>query len=171
MSIPIEVEDLLKDQAFGVSFPCRSGCQMRFIRNGVDLGGYYSYAQWGGIRKAVEAAISENQKLRTLYKRKGAGGKVAFRDGGNPKNNTGVMGVSGSWYFDPRRDKYYFRYLVRWVDPEGQAHIKTFNLVEPFTADQQFHTFRTAVQFRKSWEFHMDDLNHAMFEYWRSRRL
>ncbi|MDC9603033.1 hypothetical protein PSH49_20815 [Pseudoalteromonas sp. GABNS16G] len=171
VSVPKEVSDLLKDQRFGISFPCSSGCQMRFVHRGEDKGGFYSYRQWGGIRNAVEAAISRNLQLRVMYKRRGRTGKPAFREGGQVCSNTGVIGVYGSRYFDQRREKHYFRYMVRWADPKGESKMKTFNLTEPYTPDQKLHTLRTATAFRKLWEMELDQFKPARFNLWRQKRL
>jgi len=51
--MPYIVHDLLEETRFGISFPCDSGCQMRFIHEGVDLGGFYAYSAFNGdIREA-----------------------------------------------------------------------------------------------------------------------
>jgi len=171
VSVPNEVQTLLKDQRFGITFPCKSGCQMRFIHNGEDLGGYFAYRQWGGLRKAVEAAISRNHQLRVIHKRQGRTGKAKFRKNAKARSNTGVIGVYGSRYYDERRAKHYFRYLVRWSDTKGKGRIKTFNLTEPYTADQQVHTFRSATHFRKAWENELEDFDHIRFKLWRQKRL
>lgn len=49
-AIPYSVYDLLAETRYGVSFPCDSGCQMRFKQEGKDLGGFYPYSQYGGVR-------------------------------------------------------------------------------------------------------------------------
>ena len=67
--IPEEVRDLLEKERYGISFPVSSGCQMQLIRDGKDLGRFYSYREWGGKRKAVKAAISRCQQLRARYPR------------------------------------------------------------------------------------------------------
>ena len=171
MGIPKDVVDLLSKSRYGITFPCASGCQMRFKHRGKDLGGFYSYKQWGGVRKAVKAAISRNQQLRAMHRRRGSSGKVVFRLDGPPTSNTGFTGVSGSRYLDSRREKYYYRYQVRWQDPQGKAHIRSFNLVEPYTPDQQLHAYRTAIQFRKDWEMNLDLFRPERYQLWKSRRL
>lgn len=62
-NIPEDVLNLLKETRYGVSFPDPSGCQMRFVNNGVDLGGFFPYRQHGGIKGAVQAAIERNKEL------------------------------------------------------------------------------------------------------------
>ena len=41
--MPPGVEDLFTDTRYGVSFPDRTGCQMRFVHKGKDLGWYFNY--------------------------------------------------------------------------------------------------------------------------------
>jgi hypothetical protein len=171
MPIPAEVRDLLDSHSYGISFPCYSGCQMRFIQNGEDLGRFYSYRQWGGVRKAVRAAIDRNLQLRVAHRRKAKTGKQIYRRASVSHSNTGVVGVSGSRYLDARRGTWHWRYLVRWVDAKGEPHIKSFNLVEPYTSDQQLHALRSAVQFRKTWEEDVDIFDPTPFKLWRQKRL
>src|SRR5690554_7816248 len=92
-SVSSVVDDLLRETRYGISFPCSSGCQMRFIHEGVDLGGYYSYSLYGGIREAVQAAISDNKKLRERYRCRPDGGRP-YKLHRKPHGTTGFVGVS-----------------------------------------------------------------------------
>lgn len=167
--IPAPVRDLLKDDRYGVSFPDPSGCQMRFIERGEDLGGFYAYSHYGSIRKAVEAAVSRNQQLRIAFGRRGRH-RQGPRKTQKPWSNTGKVGVSGSWLYDPRRDRWGFRYQVHWKR-DGKPASKSFHLSAGFSADHQFHAFRTAMRFRQEWEQDLDAFDPAPFQLWRSRRL
>lgn len=169
--IPVEAQDLLTHRKFGITFPCASGCQMRFRHDGGDLGGFFSYASYGGIRQAVEAAIKRNQELCKQFGRKRATGKPAYRADSQSSSNTGVSGVSGSEYQDSRRNKTYYRYAVRWACPDGRKRIKTFNVMAPYTSDQLEHARRSAIAFRKEWEARLDEFQPQMFQLWREYRL
>lgn len=171
MPIPTEVADLLADRRFGITFPCASGCQMRFIHERKDYGQFYSYAKHGGVRKAVLQAIKDNQALCARYRRRISNGRPSFRVNETNRSNTGVNGVTGSSYFDSRRQKTYFRYQARWQDSKGKARIRSFMLVEPSTADQKLHTLRTAIHFRKQWEQDLDQFQPQRYQLWKSRRL
>ena len=168
-SIPKEVQDLLEETRYGISFPVPSGCQMRFIHKGEDLGGFYAYSQWGGIRKAVEAAISRNMQLRMKYGRNEKG-HLKTREVLETKGNTGVVGVSGNWTFDKRRNTTRWRYQVSWR-MDGVPKSKTFDLSESATPDQFLHAFRTAIQFRKEWEMKKESFDPSPYRLWRVRRL
>lgn len=167
--IPYIVHDLLQETRFGISFPCDSGCQMRFIHEGVDLGGFYAYSKHGGIREAVQAAISDNKELRAQYRCR-PDGKRSYRFQRLAYGTTGVVGVSCGPYYDPRRDIEAFRYQVHWR-LDNQHKSKTFHLSEGATADQHLHAFRTAIQFRKEWEALLNDFDPSRYKLWRSHRL
>lgn len=167
--IPSAVLDLLEDTRYGVSFPVPSGCQMRFVHEGVDLGGFYAYSQYDGILKAVQAAIIDNKALRDRYRRR-PDGKRPYRFQRAPHGTTGVVGVSCGPYFDPRRDKEAYRYQVSWRQNESPRS-KTFHLSASANADQHLHAFRTAIQFRKEWEMLLGEFDPTKYKFWRTRRL
>lgn len=167
--IPYIVQDLLIETRFGISFPCNTGCQMRFIHEGEDLGGFYAYSKFGGIREAVKTAISDNRDLRAEYRCR-SDGKRAYRFQRQPYGTTGFVGVSCGPYYDPRRDIEAFRYQVHWRR-NSQQRSKTFHLSVGATPDQHLHAFRTAIQFRKEWECFLDDFDPGRYTLWRSYRL
>lgn len=167
--IPEVVRDLLSSTRFGISFPDPSGCQMRFIQGGVNLGGFYSYSRHGGVREAVISAIRDNMALRGKYDR-GPGGRLHFHSQREPRGSTGVLGVSGKPYYDPRRDTWAFRYQVSW-HLNGVAKSKIFHLSDGCTTDHYLHAYRTAIQFRKRWETHRETFDPSRFSLWRTRRL
>lgn len=168
-SIPFIVHDLLQETRYGITFPFSSGCQMRFIHQGVDLGGYYSYSKYGGVRESVLAAIRDNVALRTQYRRR-PDGRRAYHIQRAPHGTTGVVGVSCGQYHDPRRDTEAFRYQVHWRR-DSQRKAKTFHLSAEATTDQHLHAFRTAIQFRKEWEALLDDFDPTRYKLWRNCRL
>lgn len=167
--IPQDVLKLLEETRYGVSFPYPSGCQMRFMHNGVDLGDYYSYRAHGGIKEAVKAAIAKNVELRGRYRRSPKGRPI-YRFHSRPHGSTGVVGVSGAKYHDSRRDIWAYRYQVSWRK-NHRPMSKTFHLSDDCSPDQMLHAFRTATQFRAEWESTLDEFDHVRFQQWRVRRL
>jgi hypothetical protein len=167
--IPEEVRDLLAGTRYGVSFPEPSGCQMRFIQDGVDFGEFFSCRQYGGVRQAVQSAIEKNKELRERYGRK-PDGKPKHRIHRKRDGTTGVVGVSGALYYDKRRDTWAFRYQSSWRR-KGKPQSKTFHLSKDATPDQLLHGLRTAVQFRKEWELMAEDFDPVRYQQWRVRRL
>ncbi|MBU2952218.1 hypothetical protein [Marinobacter sp. F3R08] len=168
-NIPKEVRDLLVESRFGISFPCTSGCQMRFVENGKNLGGFYSYRQWGGIRPAVQAAKSRNLQLRAQFGRTKAG-RRRIREFAKANSNTGVLGVSKNAYLDKRRGVTYIRYMAAWND-RGTPKTRGFHLCEGSSGDHHFHALRTAIAFRKEWERDGDGFDPARFQLWKTKRL
>lgn len=167
--IPEEVRGLLSESRFGITFPCPTGCQMRFVQNGKDLGQFYAYSQWGGKLAAVHAAISRNQQLRTLYKRNKSG-RPRVSEYTSSRSNTGVLGVSKNTYFDKRRNRRYARYMASWrKNKENRS--KGFHLAADAPADQHLHALRSAIAFRKDWEVHRDSFDPARFKLWKQKRL
>lgn len=167
--IPKEVRGLLKETRYGVTFPHDSGCQMRLVHQGDNLGGYYNYTEWGGVRQAVEAAINRNKQLRALLNRN-AMGKPKIRDFRSNRSNTGVLGVSKNTYYDKRRGRSYIRYMASWRR-ENQNLSKGFHISETATADQHLHALRSAIQFRAEWESSGNQFSPARFNLWRQKRL
>lgn len=167
--IPDIAHDLLSGTRYGVSFPCDSGCQMRFIHQGVELGGYYAYSTYGGVREAVQAAIADNIALRDQYRRR-PDGRRPYHFQRAPHGTTGVVGVSCGPYHDPRRESEAYRYQVHWRRA-GVQKSKTFHLSSDATADQHLHAFRTALQFRKEWEVFLDEFDPTRYKLWRTHRL
>lgn len=167
--IPASVRGLLKETRYGVSFPHDSGCQMRLVHQGENLGGYYNYNEWGGVRQAVEAAINRNKQLRAALNRENSG-NPKIRDHRSNRSNTGVLGVSKNTYYDKRRGRYYTRYMASWRRNNKNQN-KGFHVPENATADQHFHALRTAIQFRVRWESSGNQFSPSRFKLWRQKRL
>ena len=168
-NIPEDVRDLLADSKYGITFPCTSGCQMRFIQDGKDYGGFYSYKGWGGVRAAVEAAISRNIQLRAKFNRS-SNGRRKLRSTSNPRSNTGVLGVSKNSYYDKRREQAFVRYTASWRI-RSKPKSKAFHVKLDACGDHHFHALRTALAFRKAWELQGDQFDPAPFRLWKSKRL
>lgn len=166
--MPPGVEDLFTDTKYGVSFPDRTGCQMRFVHKGKDLGWYFNYNDYDTPRDAVLAAIATNKAYREKYKRLPNGRPTVFERA--PSGTLGVLGVSGSWLEDKRRGSWSYRYQVNWLQ-QGNKKTKSFWLAADSTPDQFLHGYRTAIQFRAEWEALKDDFDPAHYSLWRSRRL
>ncbi|KMT67061.1 hypothetical protein [Catenovulum maritimum] len=162
-----KLQQKLTENTFGISFPSRSGCQMRFVRNGKDLGGFYSYKQWGSVNKAVEAAISKNRQLKALYPIS----KTNRKRKPKPDASCGFNGVGFREKLDKRRNKierFYWASFKR----NGKPAIKTFSLgYKEFSADQQLHAYRTAIQFRKEWELLDSEMKEEKYKDWQNKRL
>jgi len=167
--IPNEVRDLLSESRYGISFPCSTGCQMRFMEKGENHGGFYSYRQWGSVRRAVEAAISRNLQLRALFGRNKSG-RPRIRNRVAASSNTGVLGVYKNSYLDKRRGVTYIRYMASWTE-KGKTKTRGFHLLESATADQHFHALRTAIAFRHAWENDGDAFDPDRFTLWKQKRL
>lgn len=167
--IPAEVRGLLKKTRFGITFPHATGCQMRLIHHGKNLGRYYNYKEWGGVRKAVEAAINRNKQLRALLNRN-VTGKPRIRDFRSNRSNTGVLGVSKNTYYDKRRGRSYIRYMASWRRDHRNLN-KGFHISETATTDQHLHALRTAIQFRAEWESLGNQFSPTRFQLWRTKRL
>ncbi|KXS55600.1 MAG: hypothetical protein AWU57_49 [Marinobacter sp. T13-3] len=168
--IPFEVRDLLAETRYGITFPCDSGCQMRFVHRGVNRGGgFYAYSQYGGVRPAVKAAIEDNLMLRKKYRRK-ANGKPTYRYRITPKGALGVVGLSFAHDYDRRRDVYSWRYQAFWRK-DSKPRSRTFYLQWDATPDQHLHAFRTALQFRKEWEALLGEFDPARYTLWCTHRL
>lgn len=167
--IPVEVRHLLESTRYGVSFPDPSGCQMRFVHDGVDLGGFYAYQKYGGLEQAVQAAIKKNIELRTIYHIK-SDGRRRIQPKRMARGTTGILGVAGAKYYDSRRDKWAFRYQVSWRQHQ-KPKSKTFHLSYDCSSDQMLHAFRTAIQFRAEWEVMANEFDPAKYALWRVRRL
>ncbi|GEM_PF-2240321 len=165
--IPKQYQAILENDAHGISFPCKSGCQMRFIRNKVDMGGFYSYKQWGGIDKALKAAINRNKQLKMLYPTHRIKRQHKPKEGAS----CGFNGVGYREKLDKRRNEIERFYWVSYRR-NGKPAVKTFSLgYSDFSADLQLHAYRTAIQFRAEWDADGNSMEEAKYKKWKSVRL
>ncbi|WP_017445252.1 hypothetical protein [Gayadomonas joobiniege] len=151
----------------GISFPCDTGCQMRFIRNKVDLGGFYSYRQWGGVEKAIKAAIHRNEQLKALYP------TSMIKRVHKPKDDTscGFNGVGFREKLDKRRQEVERFYWVSYRK-NGKPAVKTFSLgYADYSAELQLHAYLTAIQFRAEWDLFGTDMYEDKYKDWKKCRL
>ncbi|HBY86612.1 MAG TPA: hypothetical protein DEO86_12140 [Colwellia sp.] len=61
--VSIELVERLKLDGHGISFPNYMAVQMRYICNGIDLGGSYSISRYGSWENALIAAAKDNEEL------------------------------------------------------------------------------------------------------------
>ena len=159
--IPDEVRDLLTTDRYGITFPSNSGCKLQLIRGGKDLGRYYSYREWGGIRKAVQAAISRCRQLRALHPKQ----KTPRADASSP-----FEGLTWGSQTDKRSGTTEWRYQVTWRE-QGNTKTKTFSLGADFTPDQRFHAYRTAIQFLHEYKLYTILFEPEKYVHWRTLRM
>lgn len=160
--LDIQTRNILAKNGFGLSFPCRTGCQMRLIHKKKNLGGFYSYRLYGGIQKAVNAAINKNRSLRALL-------------GQDDMSEKGF--VYFTVRFDKRKEKYEWIYQVSYFKDRKRA-TKTFSLgyVDASTgltpsAAKCLHTYLTARVFRFYFETLGDGFDEECFKQWKTCRL
>lgn len=154
-----------------ITEPDEFGYQVRIVRRGKEHSKYFSHARWGGKRKSLAAAIQWRDQMLVAL----AGSKVRFLKVPKNKRSTGITGVSRTVKYDHRKDEYYLCYSVFWND-QGKAKNKTFQVgnVKQVTTDDELHAFRTAVLFRKSYEYSIDNdkpFDDSLFRGWKTRRL
>lgn len=156
----------LAKNGHGISFPCRSVCQLRFSHKSRTLSYSYSYSKYGGVQKAIDAAMERYEILikdRNMNK--------------PPKGN-----YDGVHYLKARkksRNSYEHSYSVSYVKPCGKYSSKKFYITSiPYgqpqiiNADRQLHAYRTARLFRHiSQNYEVDENVIAYFSVWKEIRL
>lgn len=63
------LKDILREDKHGLSFNSDTSVQMRFTRDGKNLGEVFIYGDHGGVNQAVERAINKVQQFRIVKKR------------------------------------------------------------------------------------------------------
>lgn len=148
--------EALEQDGHGLSFPKGDSCQLRVVRNGETLGGYYSFIAWGSVQKAVDAAMSRCKQLRLI--------PTAST---HPEKPTGgVNFVSGI-----RRGNREYMYVVHYRNILGKSASRTFWMGRNVTADQQLHTFLTAKAFYTLSQIQGTEVDLKMFVPWKTKRL
>ncbi len=156
-----------------ITQPDPKGFQVRIVRNKKEYSRYFSHGRWGSKLKALEGAKSwRDQMLASLGD---VNRYLPERAIASHKRTTGIRGVSRSVQYDKRSDVHYLVYSVHWRIA-GKAHTKTFYVgrMGEVSADEEFHAFRTAAQFRHEYElskaaeipFHPE-----RFKLWKEKRL
>jgi len=132
-----------------ITEPDPGGFQVRIVRDRKEHSRYFSHNLWGSKAKALQGAINWRDQVMVLI-----GDKKPTPVG---KKSTGIIGVSRTVQHDRRRNSDTLVYSCHWLK-NGKRQTKTFRvgLLENVTADDEFHAFRTAVQFRKEYEFFQD---------------
>ncbi|BCX88514.1 hypothetical protein MIN45_P0883 [Methylomarinovum tepidoasis] len=154
-----------------ITEPDPFGYQVRIVRRGVERSRYFSHKLWGGKRKSLQAAIRWRDQMLVILK----GSRTRFMKTPRNKISTGVTGVSRTIKYDKRKDKSYLCYTVFWIK-DGKPRNKTFQVgnVKSVTADQELHAYRTAVAFRKAYEYAIDHdypFDDTLFRNWKRIRL
>lgn len=128
-----------------ITAPGGGGFQVRIVRNRKKYSRYFSHKLWGGKEKSFKAAVSWREQILALV------GDVKPTPLSN--KSTGIVGVSKILKYDKRRGSCSLFYSCHWRKNK-KACTKQFyvGLVDEVTADEDFHAFRTAVQFRKEYE-------------------
>ncbi|MCE2571728.1 hypothetical protein [Motilimonas eburnea] len=63
------LKDILREDKHGLSFNSDTSVQMRFMRDGKNLGEVFVYGDHGGVNAAVERAIRKVEQFRAVKKR------------------------------------------------------------------------------------------------------
>ncbi len=154
-----------------ITEPDPFGYQVRIVRRGVERSRYFSHKLWGGKKKSLKAAMDWRDQMLVILK----GSRTRFMKTPRNKVSTGVTGVSRTIKYDKRKDKSYLCYTVFWIK-DGTPRNKTFQVgnVDTITADEELHAYRTAVLFRKSYEYAIDNdkyFDDSLFKNWKNVRL
>lgn len=137
-----------------ITEPDTRGFQVRIVRDRKEYSRYFSHNIWGNKSKSLKAAISwRDQTLVLIGDKKPT--PVGYK-------STGVVGVTRTVQFS--KGSYALVYSCHWRRNK-KGHTKAFQvgLVHKVTADEEFHAFRTAVQFRKEYEFYKDNGKENLF--------
>ncbi len=132
-----------------ITEPNNGGFQVRVVRNRKEYSRYFAHRSWGSRRKSLDAALSWRDQILVLY---GDIKPLPIRN-----KSTGIAGISKSIHYDKRKDRYSLVFHCHWR-LNKKAHTKTFvvGVLNKVTPDQEFHAFRTAMHFRKEYEFYKE---------------
>lgn len=161
--LPPEISDIPVEDLLDISFQKPDGCQVKVSNDGGVFTRFYSYKEWGGVRKAVNAAISRRRQLKALS-------KPAPEHRELERRTSPFEGVSWGCHRDKRRGRDVWRYQVFWRRC-GKLKNKTFSLGSDFTADQRLHAYRTAIQFLHEYIMYGITFDAEKYRYWRTLRL
>jgi len=134
-----------------ITSPSSKGFQVRIVRNKKEHSRYFSHTQWGSKQKALIRA--RNWRDEMLVSLGSVNKYLPVKKVSSNKKTTGIRGVSKSVQYDKRRGAHCLVYSVHWRKDE-KAKTKNFYVgtVGNVSADEEFHAFRTAVQFRREYE-------------------
>lgn len=130
--------DLLEKDGHGLSFPGGELVQMRYVKDGVDLGGSYPLSRYKDWNTLFLRAISDNKNLR----------RTLPNSSSAPSPDKGVMFASRTRK-DRELDEYYFN--VSYKNTNGKAAVKSFYCGNENTMDhvRKKHAELTAWHFRR----------------------
>ena len=152
-----------------ITEPDNKGFQVRVVRDRKEHSRYFSHKLWGSKKKSLQSAINWRDQILVLI-----GDKKPTPIG---KKSTGIIGVSKMIHRDKRWGSKALVYSCHWRK-NNKAYNKNFRvgLLDEITADDELHTFRTAVQFRKEYEFFKKIGKENLFiperyKLWKTKRL
>lgn len=156
-----------------ITEPDQNGFQVRIVRNGTEHSRYFSHRSWGGKDKSLNSAQNwRDQMLVVLAVRHK---NLLNREPLPTKRSTGVRGVSKSIQYDKRRNVHYLVYEVHWKS-NNEFKNKSFHVgrLGDVDADEELHAFRTALQFRKEYEWCRENgefFDAERYRPWKKKRL
>jgi hypothetical protein len=150
-----------------ITEPSSAGFQVRIVRDRKEHSRYFAHKLWGSKAKSLKGAINWRDQTLVLI-----GDKKPTPVG---KKSTGIVGVTRTVQFC--KGVHALVYSCHWRR-NNKGHTKAFQVgvVHKVTADQEFHAFRTAVQFRKEYEFFKDTGKEHLFspekyKLWRTEKM
>ncbi|MCK5889445.1 MAG: hypothetical protein KAG19_05835 [Methylococcales bacterium] len=152
-----------------ITEPDVRGFQVRLVRNRKEYSRYFSHKSWGSKNKSLKAAINWRDQMLVII-----GDNKATPIG---QKSTGIVGVSRTIHNDKRWGSQALVYCCHWRKND-KVYNKSFQvgLLDKITADDEFHAFRTAVQFRKEYEFYKevgreDGFDPEKYRGWKTEKL
>lgn len=153
-----------------ISQPDKNGLQVRITRRKIMYSRYFAFKTWGGPAATRAAArFDRDDKLNHMV-----GKQIRFVNA-SKNESTGVTGISRCVRHDKRKDKSYMTFSVFWK-LNGKNKTRTFQAgnVDSITDDDEAHAFRTAMHFRKNYEYCIDHnkfFNDLAYTQWQTKKL
>lgn len=132
------VAKLLEKDGHGLSFPGGDLVQMRYVKDGVNLGGSYPLSRYGSWNTLFLRAIADNKNLR----------RTLPNSSSAPSPDKGVLFIARNRK-DREQTEYY--YSVSYHNASGKPATKTFYCGNDNTMDhvRKKHAELTAWHFRR----------------------
>ena len=136
--LPDTLIEMLENDGHGISFPYDNVVQMRYIKDGKDLGGTYRLSKYGSWVKTLRAAYWRNEFLRDEYP------NSAYAP--DPKKGVRLA----TRYRDKHGDEYSFQVSYK---KDGKATLRSFYFGNENTAstERKKHAEKTAWHFRRKY--------------------
>lgn len=157
----------LRIDKHGISFPTKTGIQLRLVRKDTDLGRFYSFAAFGNPMSVLRMAMARCVELRE------ANPVAKVR----PRKNAAAFSVAANGVgfrrkLDKRRNESEHFYWASYKNSNGKPAVKTFSLGYT-NYDEEFkqHAEATAIYFRELWEEQGLDMDMTQFRLWKYKRL